>query len=369
MYTHSCLFLCCLLLCSIQRSDAQTDSIYDQGVYRPFILHLPTDYDADQEYPLVLNLHGLGSNAIEQYFYSQFHLVANEKKFIVVYPEAINNSWDLFGSFDVLFLTHLIDTLRERYSTNECLFSMGMSQGGFLSYKLTCELPYEIAAIASVTGNMISPWQSSCAGTDPTPVMQFHGTSDATVPYNGTFGIPPIEETIDWWVDENDCNATPAYFSFPDIDPNDGSTAEEFRYGMCAENSEVVFYKISGGGHSWPGAIAIPTFGSTNQDINASEIIGDFFAAHCNSTTSIRREPELISKIYPNPISQELTIECQSVLSSIAIYDVNGRLVSEMRNINAFSTKINCAPLVTGFYFLKIIAEDGMMLTSKFVKN
>ncbi|MDQ3017216.1 MAG: hypothetical protein M3R25_10935, partial [Bacteroidota bacterium] len=243
---------------------AQVDSIYDQGTYRTFITYIPEGYSPENEYPLVLNLHGLGSNAIEQYLYSQFHLVANAKDFIVVYPDAISNSWDLFGSTDVEFLTNLIDTIRNRYSINDCLFSMGMSQGGFLSYKLTCELPYEIAAIASVTGNMITPWQSSCAGTDPTPVMQFHGTADPTVPYNGTFGIPPIEETISWWVDENDCNTTPDQISFPDINPNDGSTAEEFRYGMCAENSEVVFYKITGGGHTWPGAIAIPAFGSTN---------------------------------------------------------------------------------------------------------
>jgi len=180
-----------------ESAHSQLDSILDQGVYRTFILHLPEGYNENNEYPIVLNLHGLGSNSLEQEFYSDFDAIADDEGFIVVYPDAVNNSWDLFGTTDVAFLSHLIDTLRDRYSTNNCLFSTGMSQGGFLSYKLACELPQPISAIAVVTGNMTIPWMNSCSVNDGMPVMHFHGTADQLVLYNGSFGVPPVEEAIE----------------------------------------------------------------------------------------------------------------------------------------------------------------------------
>ncbi|MDQ3017259.1 MAG: T9SS type A sorting domain-containing protein, partial [Bacteroidota bacterium] len=101
----------------------------------------------------------------------------------------------------------------------------------------------------------------------------------------------------------------------------------------------------------------------------ASEIIGDFFAAHCESSTAIHKAEKLSSTIHPNPVLKQLHIECEASISSITIHDAKGRQLSEMRNINAFSVNINCAQLTPGLYFIKIIAEDGRLLTSKFVKN
>src|SRR5688572_30628549 len=94
-----------LLILSNSLMFSQIDSIFDQGVYRTFILHLPESYNPNNEYPVVLNLHGLGSTAFEQLLYSAFNEVANEEEFIVVYADAIDNNWDLFGSRDVTFLS------------------------------------------------------------------------------------------------------------------------------------------------------------------------------------------------------------------------------------------------------------------------
>ncbi len=357
-----------ILLIFIQTGFAQLDSIYDQGSYRTFILHLPAGYNQNTEYPIVLNMHGLGSSAIEQYLYSQFHLEADEKGFIVVYPDAINNSWDLFGATDVNFLTHLIDTIRENYSTTDCLFSMGMSQGGFMSYKLTCEFPYELSGIASVTGNMITPWQSSCIGTHPTPVMQFHGTADAVVPYNGTFGIPPIEETMAWWANENDCNATPSFTAVPDIDPNDGSTAEEFAYGDCDEESDVIFYKIINGSHTWPGAFPIPEFGVTNQDIHASSIIADFFEGYCQPTTGIIPFDKNSIRVYPNPARNLFTIDVPDSHFTLSVYDFTGRkILTDVWTLN--STEIDCSEWMNGMYFVQFVTDQGISFSQPVMKS
>src|SRR5688572_4824024 len=194
-------------LCHVAHS--QTDSIFDQGMYRTFILHLPTGYNENTDYPLVFNMHGLGSNSFEQQLYSEFDAIANMEGFIVVYPDAVNNNWDLFGDTDLNFIANLADTIRSRYSTNECLFFMGMSQGGFMSYKFACEFPEPVTAIAVVTGNMTVPLQNSCDAMGGTPVIHFHGTADEVVNYNGTFGIPPVEEAIQWWADADDCGPDP----------------------------------------------------------------------------------------------------------------------------------------------------------------
>ncbi len=64
----------------------------------------------------------------------------------------------------------------------------------------------------------------------------------------------------------------------PDLDPTDGCTVEKITYTDCSDNSNVVYYKVINGGHTWPGAGPLhPAFGNTNQDINASVEIWNFF--------------------------------------------------------------------------------------------
>ena len=74
-------FLSFLVLLLVQlivySSFAQLDSIYEQGVYRTFIVHLPTGYNSNNQYPLVINLHGLNSSAAQQEAYSQFDIIAD----------------------------------------------------------------------------------------------------------------------------------------------------------------------------------------------------------------------------------------------------------------------------------------------------
>jgi poly(3-hydroxybutyrate) depolymerase len=56
---------------------AQLDSIFDQNLWRKYIVHLPSGYDPNAQYPLVVNLHGLNADAAQQQSYSQFDDVAD----------------------------------------------------------------------------------------------------------------------------------------------------------------------------------------------------------------------------------------------------------------------------------------------------
>ena len=122
---------------------AQLDSIYDQSAYRTFIVHFPTGYSTNNQYPIVLNLHGLLSSATQQQSITQFDNIADSKCFLVFYPNATGNfkSWATIGNSDVDFLSNLVDTIRSNYSANNCLFVTGFSNGGFMTYKFANNTP------------------------------------------------------------------------------------------------------------------------------------------------------------------------------------------------------------------------------------
>ncbi len=341
-----------LLVLAIHISYAQLDSIFDQGVYRTFIVHTPAGYDADNQYPIVFNLHGLNSNAAQEEAYSQFDVTADAQHMIVVYPNAINQSWAIGANTDVDFISHLADTVRTRYSCNDCLFFTGISDGGFMTYKLACALSKPITAIAVVSGNMAQFLENNCVIANGIPVMHFHGTADPLVNYNGTFGIPSVETTIHWWVTQDNCNSIPVYTAIPDIHMDDGCTVERYEYPDGNNGSEVIFYKIINGGHTWPGAIPVPPLGNTNQDIEASTLIGEFFHSFCSSATAVKviNSENLIS-IFPNPVHQILTVQLPEGFFDISLYDIFGKIIYKNENVSG-TIEINCMDIPGGIYFL-----------------
>jgi polyhydroxybutyrate depolymerase len=149
-----------------------------------------------------------------------------------------------------------------------------MSNGGFLSFLLAGQISSRIAAIASVTGSMTPETYNDSNPQHPTPILQMHGTADGFVYYNGTDWSEPIEDVLQYWVDYNNCNATPTITALPDLDPNDGSTVELHVYVEGDNGVSVVHYKIIGAGHTWPGN------SGANRDIDASEEIWNFFSRY-----------------------------------------------------------------------------------------
>jgi len=59
-------------------------------------------------------------------------------------------------------------------------------------------------------------------------------------------------------------------------EPRDRVRVEEPRRPRVGD---VVLYTIDGGGHTWPGAIAVPRLGATTQEVNATDEMWSFFVA------------------------------------------------------------------------------------------
>lgn len=369
----NCLLI--LLFCAILKlSQAQTsvvDTFNFDGLERNYILYVPAIYDGANAVPLVINLHGYGSNAAQQNFYGNFKNLADVDNFLVVLPDGTKDLsgtpyWNSFAGNgtvdDVAFISGLIDTLSKNYNIDPAkIFSTGMSNGGFMSYRLACELNNRISKIASVTGWMNTTLQGTCSPGAPIPVMQIHGTNDPTVPYNGSFGVVAIENVVDYWVNNNNCDTAPIVESLPDINTADNSTVERYTYVNGDAGSSVIFYKVIGGGHTWPdAAIPIPAYGPTNRDFNASQVIWEFFKGESFVGVNDRDVLEGIAIKYNNEVLR-INIPESIRKPNIQILNTVGQVI-----ISSLDTEISTTNLSTGLYFVSVQTETGKYSQSFF---
>jgi polyhydroxybutyrate depolymerase len=253
------------------------ESLAVAGVTRQYRLHIPPIYQQGRLAPLVINLHGYNSNAEQQEQLSRMSVKADSAGFIVVYPEGLGDpqSWKFGdraeGQADVAFIHDLIQHLQGQFSVDpRRIYVTGISNGAEMSYRLACDLAATIAAFAPVAGGY--PPFTDCKAPRPVPVIAFHGTDDQLLPYEGK---PPLLMPVhDWaasWAARNSCAAA-STVSF-----QQGDVTEE-TWGGCRDGADVALYTISGKGHSWPGS-SMPAR-ITTHDINATDVIWEFFAAH-----------------------------------------------------------------------------------------
>lgn len=370
-----------ILILTLFSAKAQTtfiDSIFVGGQYRSYRLYVPAIYTGASARPLILNLHGYTSNAQQQQLYSNFMPIADTANFLMVFPNGTFSSGQRFWNAglssalvnDIAFLSALIDSLDLTYNINlNRVYSTGMSNGGYMSHTLACELSNRITAIASVTGSIFNTqYGSNCHPMRPVPVMQIHGTNDPTVPYIGSSTSMPIDSVVKYWVTKNSCNPVATFSNVPNTSSTDGCTAEHYRYLNGTSGSSVELYKIIGGTHTWPG---FPFGGlGTNLDINASKEIWRFFNKYSLSAlTTVDENEQLksILKVYPNPVSSVLNLNLENESSvSIIISDVLGKVVlAEASQTNSISV----ANLTSGIYFLSVKTQSGAVAKVKFIKD
>ena len=341
-------------------------SITHDAMQREYILYVPANYSGTSSVPLILNYHGYGSNASEQMNYGDFRPIADTAGFLVVHPQGTLHfgitHWNVGGwtigstADDVGFTAALIDSLAVEYCLDLTrIYATGMSNGGFMSFLLACQLSDEIAAIGSVAGSMTPETYNDCIPIHPSPILQIHGTDDGVVPYDGALWTKPIDDVLQYWVEYNNCNTIPTIISLPDIDPDDGSTVEYIVYDEGDNNVTVEHYKVLGGGHTWPGS-ALGGAG-TNYDINASVEIWKFFSKYdLNSITGIEPISDHTQQvnIYPNPTSSHITVEFD--LTEPVEYEMIsplGRRVS-IGVISSNNQQIDLSHLPPNIYILKI---------------
>lgn len=344
-----------------------TLNLTHDGLQRSYILYVPANYTGNTAVPLVFNFHGYGSNATEQMWYGDFRAIANAEGFIIAHPEGtvFNGSTHFnVGGFtlgstvdDVGFTAAMIDTISTNYNIDPArIYSTGMSNGGYMSLLLACQLSDKIAAVASVTGSMTPQMYDACSPQHKMPVLQIHGTMDGTVPYTGNpLWTKSISDVMQYWANFNNCGASPSVTAVPNTNTTDSSTVEHMVYGGCDNSVSVEHFKITNGDHTWAGSVF--AFPGTNYDINASVEVWDFFARYdinglVSGVSAISEESSL--EVFPNPTAGSFNVKLNFTNEmDFVIYSSIGE-VMQTGVIRSDNHEINVSQLSPNIYFLKI---------------
>lgn len=295
--------LTCTLFLSIggcsKNDDPEVEKVYRfngsmtvDGRTRTYTLNLPPDYYESNGFPLVIAMHGGGGDAAQFESTSELTVKADAAGFIVVYPEGVKSDGALQARTwnagtccdyardnninDVKFISELIDELLAAYKINpKKIYATGHSNGGMLSYRLACEIPGKIAAIATSGCSMVVT--QPCNPARPVPVLHMHSVLDARVPYTGGKGItgvyfPPIDSVMNVWSQINTCETTAQVVK-------DDDDYKLTRWTDCSNNVTIQYYLTQDGGHAWPGGLP---GGGANSDtpstvISANDLLWDFF--------------------------------------------------------------------------------------------
>lgn len=250
------------------------------GRQRRYRLGVPDSYDPDEPVGMVLHLHGALSGADQHSVYTQMAAQATDRGFLVVTPDAVDGHWDLgVEGPDDRFFTALLDDLEAAFCIDlDSVHAAGISLGAWKATITACAHPDRFASLVLVAEQVPV---DGCA----MPVLAFHGTADAVVPFGegadegvvvegANSVLPGVEANMPGWAANGGCSSEKDVRRVePDI--------EHWSYRGCPDGIDVELYVIEGGGHTWPGApIDVPHLGATTKTIDATDLAIDWFEAH-----------------------------------------------------------------------------------------
>ncbi|MET7466239.1 PHB depolymerase family esterase [Nonomuraea sp. NPDC005501] len=256
------------------------------GLRRVYLLALPRGRGP---HPVLLDLHGLGSDAAQQAAYSRLPREGARRGYLVITPQTAEGriGWTLphaYGPDDTGFLTALL----ERVERGACVdrrrvFAAGMSFGAGMSAALACAMNGRLAGVAAVAGLSIVP---PCERPAPLTLLAFHGTADQVVPYEGGHPfqnsserrglarlvvLPPVQDSAKGWARALGCTGDVVSAPAPGVRLR--------RWTGCRGGASVRLYTLRGAGHTWPGPIEVRRLGSTSRELDATKVILDVFDA------------------------------------------------------------------------------------------
>lgn len=266
------------------------------GLTLTYNLHVPGDLNRTEPAPLLIELHGGGGSGDQIDGLTGFYSIADREGFVVAAPSGVNKGWNdgrgdtdpaSSSADDVGFISEMIDRIESQAAVDpNRVYITGMSNGAIMSGRLACELSDRVAAIAQVAGTASVATAGSCHPSRPVPVLEIHGTADPLVPYAGGTVVPQqgdgrgqvvgVDAWAAVWVASNAVAPQPATTSI-------GTDTTVRTWRGPTPQSDIVFYRVEGAGHTWPGGdqyLPKLIIGSTTRTFDASEVIWQFLSGH-----------------------------------------------------------------------------------------
>ena len=288
-----------------------------QDVSRLYYYYIPSTYQEGDKLPLMLTLHGSGSNASVQLQWGQWVECAEREGFIVVAPESVTihadgilssegksvletkqtdfnyirwnaASTDPCAQYlvdDVQYLCDLVDLFVDSgYADPARVYSCGFSHGGFMSMRLALEAPEKFAGVGVVSGLLCTEY-TTVVPTEQVKIVFIQGTQDPVVPIEGmhydfdgdgereyTWAYS-LDDSVKWWLDRYGVPDAPVHTELPDTNPYDETKITRDEYADADGTVRLVKYVVEGGGHTWPGGSEYAGSGPVSFDAQASELI------------------------------------------------------------------------------------------------
>ena len=277
-------------------------SLDHEGRSRTYRVYTPPALAFQPAPPAVILLHGRTGTGEGMEYMTEMNAVADANGFIAIYPDGIGNEWtehlDLVDRSmargapdDVSFLSALADEITRNPGVDRSrIYLGGFSNGGFMTMRVACLAPDMFAAYAVVGGGLHTVIAQRC-NRGASPVLLMHGDDDGSIPYRGVATressgrrvslMMSAPDTARFLMRRNNCQTSGVATVVVERGQSPGTTVQKFEANGCDAGKEIVFYTVLGGGHTWPGVGNLPEgLGPTNMDINAGEVIWQFFSTH-----------------------------------------------------------------------------------------
>jgi polyhydroxybutyrate depolymerase len=279
--------------CGALTAGTQTLSIKVNGVRRTVVVHVPSGTVGGEHLPLVLNLHGSGSTAVDQEGFTGMDATSDAEGFIVAYPQAFipdgsGFDWNVPGveltggravpansPSDVEFLTSLVALLVTKYCADSSrVYATGFSGGAREVSQLACDDATIFAAVAPVSGLR---YPTPCPAPRAVPVITFHGTADRVDPFDGngqSYWTYSVKTAVKDWGIHDGCTKVRTTTPFHNV--------KLIVRNGCKDAADVELYEVVGEGHEWPSGPELPSsltslLGPQSNAVNANQVMWSFF--------------------------------------------------------------------------------------------
>lgn len=241
---------------------------------RAFITALPSSFQPQRSYKLLLVFHGSGGTAAGMQQLSAFERYSED--YIVAYLQSEQVEWNegcdcniahRLAADDLGFVQQIIAHLSKQYliASGE-VYAAGFSQGGLFAQNVACNLSQQVKAVAVVAAPMSVQLADKCQPVDPVSIMMVMAKDDATLPYQGqshpNFGLLSAPAAIQLFAQLNRSLPVPIRKTLHN------GLVELEAYSNGKQKAEL--YSILQGGHQWQ-------FAASGGSFHASKEIIRFF--------------------------------------------------------------------------------------------